>query len=109
MMNIHGTFYEMPRDDSGGLAKIRPIATHNRRIFDFASWRGMLVLSGNLAAAEGTPRRRPTATTSPSDDGKVGPVAGQRRRPLETRPAARRGRPVARRGRHGQASPRTRT
>ena len=26
LMNIHGTFYEMPRDESGGLAKIRPIA-----------------------------------------------------------------------------------
>jgi hypothetical protein len=45
-MNLHGTFYEVPRDDSGGLAKARPIATHNRQIFDFASWRGMLVMSG---------------------------------------------------------------
>jgi hypothetical protein len=51
LMNIHGTFYEMPRPESGGLAKIRPVTTHNRRIFDFASWRGLLVLSGNLAGA----------------------------------------------------------
>jgi hypothetical protein len=66
MMNIHGTFYELPRDDSGGLAKIRPITTHNRRIFDFASWRGLLVLSGNLAnaAADGH--------YVASEDGKVG-------------------------------------
>ena len=42
LMNIHGTFYEMPRPESGGLAKIRPITTHNRSIFDFASWRGLL-------------------------------------------------------------------
>lgn len=65
MMNIHGTFYELPHDDSGGLAKIRPITTHNRRIFDFASWRGMLVLSGNLDD-------QPAAGhTIKSDDGKA--------------------------------------
>ena len=66
LMNIHGTFYEMPRAESGGLAKIRPITTHNRRIFDFASWRGLLVLSGNLsgAAADGH--------YLASEDGKVG-------------------------------------
>ncbi len=59
MMNIHGTFYELPREESGGLAKIRPITTHNRQIFDFASWRGLLVLSGNLVAPP------PTDTTLP--------------------------------------------
>ena len=64
-MNLHGTFYEVPRDDSGGLAKARPIATHNRQIFDFASWRGMLVMSGvtDGAAAGGH--------SITSDDGKV--------------------------------------
>ena len=68
MMNIHGTFYELPREDSGGLAKIRPITTHNRRIFDFASWRGLLVLAGTppsrMAGADGH--------YVASDDGKVG-------------------------------------
>ena len=66
LMNIHGTFYEMPRPESGGLAKIRPITTHNRRIFDFASWRGLLVLSGNLAGAAAD------GHYLASDDGKVG-------------------------------------
>ena len=51
LMNIHGTFYELPRELSGGLAKIRPITTHNRMIYDYCSWRGMLILSGNLTNA----------------------------------------------------------
>jgi hypothetical protein len=51
LMNAGGSFYEVPREASGGLAKIKPICTHNRKIYDFASWRGMLVLSGNLADA----------------------------------------------------------
>jgi hypothetical protein len=66
LMNIDGTFYEMPRAGSGGLAKIRPITTHNRRIFDFASWRGLLVLTGNLAGAPAD------GHYLASDDGKVG-------------------------------------
>jgi hypothetical protein len=66
MMNIHGTFYELPRAESGGLAKIRPICTHNRRIFDYISWRGVLVLSGNLAGAAAD------GHYVASDDGKVG-------------------------------------
>ncbi len=51
MMNIHGTFYELPYSASGGMWKIRPITTHNRKIFDFCSWRGMLVMSGNFTDA----------------------------------------------------------
>lgn len=65
MMDVAGTLYELPREASGGLARIRPITTHNRRIFDFASWRGLLVLSGNLV---GTSADGHTIT---SDDGKV--------------------------------------
>ena len=52
LMNIHGTFYELPRDSSGaGMRRIRPITTHDLDIFDYASWRGMLVLSGNVTSA----------------------------------------------------------
>ena len=53
VMNIHGTFYELPRSDasSGGIRRIRPITTHNKLIRDFCSWRGMLVLSGLPASA----------------------------------------------------------
>ena len=47
LMNIHGTFYELPRNfTGGGMRRALPITTHNLDIFDFASWRGMLVLSG---------------------------------------------------------------
>ena len=53
VMNIHGTFYELPRSDasSGGIRRIRPITTHNKLIRDFCSWRGLLVLTGLPASA----------------------------------------------------------
>ncbi len=44
MMNIHGTFYEKPRE--AGMSAIRPISTHGKQIIDFCSWRGLLVISG---------------------------------------------------------------
>lgn len=46
LFNCLGTFYELPAQNAGGFAKIRPIATHNRRIRDYCSWRGLLVMSG---------------------------------------------------------------
>ena len=46
ILNCAGTFYELPREDADGFAKIRPIASHNFRIHDYASYRGMLILSG---------------------------------------------------------------
>ncbi|HVJ45206.1 MAG TPA: hypothetical protein VM511_02395, partial [Luteolibacter sp.] len=46
--NLHGTFYEYPRDVSGGIRKMRALTTHGKRITDFASWRGLLVLTGVL-------------------------------------------------------------
>jgi len=46
IFNCHGTFYELPAENAGGFAKIRPIATHNRHITDYCSWRGLLVVSG---------------------------------------------------------------
>ncbi len=48
LLNCHGTFYEVPRDNSGGMRKMRALATHGKRITDFASWRGLLVLTGVL-------------------------------------------------------------
>lgn len=48
LLNVGGTFYELPARNAGGLAKVRPIATHNRWIHDYASYRGMLVVSGVL-------------------------------------------------------------
>jgi|GEM_PF-156801 len=48
LLNCHGTFYEVPRDISGGMRKMRALATHGKRITDFASWRGLFVLTGVL-------------------------------------------------------------
>jgi hypothetical protein len=41
-----GTFFELPAENADGYAKIRPVASHNFRINDYASYRGMLILSG---------------------------------------------------------------
>lgn len=46
LFNAHGTFYELPAENAGGFARVRPVATHNRHITDYASYRGVLVLSG---------------------------------------------------------------
>ncbi len=63
LLNASGTFYEMPAENAGGFAKIRPVATHNRAIFDYTSYRGLLVMSGVAADAKGEHIIR-------SDDGK---------------------------------------
>jgi hypothetical protein len=46
LLNVHGTFYELPAENAGGFARIRPIASHRLRISDFTSYRGLLVISG---------------------------------------------------------------
>jgi hypothetical protein len=46
LLNAGGTFFELPAENAGGVAKVRPIATHNRHIHDYVSWRGLLVMSG---------------------------------------------------------------
>jgi hypothetical protein len=46
LMNAHGTFFELPAENAGGMAKVRPVATHGREIVDYASYRGLLVLTG---------------------------------------------------------------
>lgn len=53
LLNAGGTFYEMPADNAGGLPKIRPVATHNRAIHDYTSYRGLLVMSGVSEDAKG--------------------------------------------------------
>ncbi len=58
LLNCAGTFYELPAVNAQGFAKIRPIATHNLRIFDFCSYRGMMILScvSEGAGASANPR-----------------------------------------------------
>ncbi|MCU0717823.1 MAG: hypothetical protein MUD03_17015 [Pirellula sp.] len=46
LFHAAGIFYELPAENAGGFAKVNPIATHNLRITDFCSYRGMLILSG---------------------------------------------------------------
>lgn len=46
LFSCHGTFYELPAENADGFAKIRPISTHNFLINDYASYRGLLVLTG---------------------------------------------------------------
>ncbi|WP_316794507.1 hypothetical protein [Pedobacter frigoris] len=50
MLNIQGTFYEVGRES--GFIAVRPVATHNKRITDFCTWRGLLVLSGTKQNAK---------------------------------------------------------
>lgn len=46
LFSAFGTFYELPAENAGGFAKLRPIASHGLAIHDFCSWRGLLVLTG---------------------------------------------------------------
>ena len=46
LLNAHGTFYELPAENADGFAKIRPVASHQLGIHDFASYRGLLVMTG---------------------------------------------------------------
>ena len=64
LMNCHGTFYELPVENAGGFAKIRPVSSHDRAIGDFVSYRGLLVMSG----VEGGEENRHIVR---SDDGKA--------------------------------------
>lgn len=46
LFNCHGTFYELPAENADGYAKIRPVSSHNLRIHDYASYRGLLLMTG---------------------------------------------------------------
>ncbi len=52
LFNASGTFYELPAENADGFAKIRPVASHDFRIHDYASYRGMLVMTGLHPGAE---------------------------------------------------------
>ena len=46
LFNCSGIFYELPARNAGGFAKLRPVCTHNARIKDYCSYRGLLVMTG---------------------------------------------------------------
>ena len=66
-----GSFYELPAENADGFAKIRPISTSHFRINDYASYRGMLLMTGiNLKDAKNNEH------IVVSDDGKAAVWAG---------------------------------
>ena len=71
LFSCEGTFYELPAENADGYAKIRPIASHQFRIFDYTSYRGMLILTGlNPDLSTGNPH------VINSSDGKAAVWAG---------------------------------
>lgn len=68
LLNAAGTFYVLPRTTSGGAAKMQPVASHGKKITDFCSWRGLLVLGGVRAAARGDARVIGGAGAASQDD-----------------------------------------
>ena len=66
LFNCHGTFYELPAENADGFAKIRPVASHPFRIHDYASYRGLLVMTGIKPGMAGN-----KSHVIRSDDGKA--------------------------------------
>lgn len=66
MLNVGGTFFELPAENADGFAKIRPVASHSLQITDFGSYRGLFVLSGISDQVVSNPH------IVRSDDGKTG-------------------------------------
>lgn len=65
LFHAHGTFYELPADNAGGFRKVRPVATHDRLVHDYCSFRGLFVASGVGTAAADDPH------VVRSDDGRA--------------------------------------
>lgn len=71
LFSCHGTFYELPAENADGYAKIRPICSHDYLINDYASYRGLLVMTGiDLASKSENPH------IIRSEDGKFALWAG---------------------------------
>jgi hypothetical protein len=69
--HAHGTFYELPAENAGGFAKVRPVTTHNLRVHDFCSYRGLFIMTGIAADAP-----KDNAHVIRSADGKASLWAG---------------------------------
>lgn len=54
LLNVGGTFFELPARNAQGLAKMRPIATHLLDIDDYASQFGLTFLSATITATTPT-------------------------------------------------------
>ena len=53
LMNLGGTFFELPARNAQGMAKVRPVATHGLAIGDFCGQFGLLVMTGVSPGASG--------------------------------------------------------
>ena len=56
LMNVGGNFYELPAENAGGMAMIRPVAASAAFGYprDYCSWRGLLVMTGIERLYKGT-------------------------------------------------------
>jgi len=66
LLHLGGTFFELPAENADGYAKIKPIASHQLLMCDFASYRGLLVVSGASDTTAGNAARMRKST-----DGKI--------------------------------------
>ena len=64
LLNLAGILYELPAENAGGYAKARAITTTGVSAYDYATWRGLFVISGLDPKAD-------VGTRVTSDDGKV--------------------------------------
>jgi hypothetical protein len=71
LLNTGGTFFELPAENAGGIAKVRAVATHNRHVHDYATWRGLFLMTGLSADTPAT-----NAHVIRSTDGKAAVWAG---------------------------------
>lgn len=71
LLHLGGTFYELPAENAGGYAKVKPISTHSLLMQDLASYRGMLLISGADPDYSGD-----NAHIFKSEDGKIALWAG---------------------------------
>lgn len=55
LFNAGGLFYDLPAENAGGYAGIRPVTTHGLRVHDYASYRGLMVMTGIAADAAPSP------------------------------------------------------
>ena len=70
MLNVAGTFFELPAENADGFAKIRPVSSHHLRVTDFGGYRGLFLMSGIRADAPAGEH------VLRSDDGKAALWAG---------------------------------
>lgn len=72
LLQIDGSFYELPSVTAGGVAFVRPVSTHGYAIDDFCSYAGLFVMTGLDQSALTAPNEHIIRST----DGKTAVWAG---------------------------------